>query len=117
MNLEKRDRIRLEKIVDYCNDITEIIGVLQEEKPLYLNQTGMQKIIAFDIMQIGELTASLSPEFKEQSPGIPWTQIKSVRNRIVHHYGAVNQDVLWDIATGDIPELRTFCFKTIHKNN
>jgi uncharacterized protein with HEPN domain len=34
---------------------------------------------------------------------IPWPQIIGLRNRLVHGYDAVDLDILWDIATQDLP--------------
>ena len=78
------------------------------EVGFYENQN-CQKVVAFDVLQIGELVAALTDGFKENHPTIPWAEIKGVRNQIVHHYGAVNQKILWDIACNDIPELQAFC--------
>lgn len=38
-------------------------------------------------------------------PEIPWPKIVSTRNRIIHGYDAVNYDVVWDIATLEVPAL------------
>lgn len=40
-----------------------------------------------------------------EHPGIPWTKIAGTRNRIVHGDDSVNYDVVWDIATVEIPAL------------
>ncbi len=54
---------------------------------------------------IGEAPARV-PEFERSSlPGIPWTQIISLRNRLIHGYDAVDFDVLWQILTADLPPL------------
>jgi len=37
---------------------------------------------------------------------VPWRQIIAVRHRIVHAYFDLDWQILWDAATGDIPELR-----------
>jgi uncharacterized protein with HEPN domain len=36
---------------------------------------------------------------------IPWPKIVSARNRIIHGYDAVDYDVVWDIATREVPAL------------
>jgi uncharacterized protein with HEPN domain len=42
---------------------------------------------------------------KGRYPEAPWRQIIAVRHRIVHAY-FLDWQILWDAATGDIPELR-----------
>lgn len=109
MSIQKRDQIRLGKVVDYCDDVLRILELTGTDEDAFLENTIYQKAIAFDIMQIGELAAALSDEFKTYHEAIPWKQIKSVRNRIVHQYGEVNQNILWNIAVGDIPVLKEYC--------
>ncbi len=55
---------------------------------------------------IGEASTNLSGEFQEKHSEVPWGQIIGLRNRIVHAYFDINLDVTWDIAQGDIPELK-----------
>ena len=38
-------------------------------------------------------------------PEIPWPKIVSTRNRLIQGYDAVNYDVVWDIATLEVPTL------------
>lgn len=109
MSIQKRDRIRLEKIVEYCDDIMGLNDMPMHYPSSLREQQHYQKVIAFDILQIGELVASLTEIFKNEHPSIPWRKIKSTRNRIVHQYGTVNQDLILTIVAEDIPELKRFC--------
>lgn len=38
-------------------------------------------------------------------PEIPWPQIVSLRNRLIHGYDAVDLDILWQIIESDLPPL------------
>ena len=55
---------------------------------------------------IGEAIGRLSIPLRERHPEVPWRQIMAVRHRIVHAYFDQDWQILWDAATGDIPELR-----------
>ena len=37
---------------------------------------------------------------------IPWQSIKGMRNRIVHEYGDVELNIVYQTITEDIPEIR-----------
>jgi hypothetical protein len=37
--------------------------------------------------------------------GIPWADMISLRNRLIHGYDLVDFDILWQIVTHDLPEL------------
>ena len=39
-------------------------------------------------------------------PQIPWREMYGLRNRIVHDYEGVNLQLVWEIISEDIPELR-----------
>src|SRR5687768_11984 len=54
---------------------------------------------------IGEATRNLSPSFTDAHPHIPWAQIVGTRNRIAHGYDQVDWDIVWHIATADVPTL------------
>jgi uncharacterized protein with HEPN domain len=51
------------------------------------------------IAVIGQAATRLSPEFRQAHPEIPWREIISTRNRIIHGYDKVKLDIIWDIAT------------------
>jgi uncharacterized protein with HEPN domain len=36
---------------------------------------------------------------------VPWTQLIGLRNRLVHDYGRIDRDILWDTLQVDIPSL------------
>ena len=38
--------------------------------------------------------------------GMPWNQIKAMRNIVAHNYGNIDIDVLWDTVQYDIPSLK-----------
>lgn len=54
---------------------------------------------------IGEAASRLSVETRESRPGIPWHEIRGMRNRIVHVYFDVNLGVVWQVVQGDLPVL------------
>ena len=60
----------------------------------------------FNLMQIGELAAGLSEEFRRSNPEIPWTSVIGLRHRLVHDYEGVNLLLIWDIVSHDLPALR-----------
>lgn len=54
---------------------------------------------------IGEAANRVPEENRSQIPGIPWPQIVSLRNRLIHGYDEVDFDILWRIVTHDLPQL------------
>jgi uncharacterized protein with HEPN domain len=54
---------------------------------------------------IGEAANRVSPDFQSGYPHIPWSQIVSLRHRLIHVYDSVDLDILWEILTKDLPPL------------
>ena len=54
---------------------------------------------------VGEAANRIPAEERELYPEIPWPQIISLRNRLIHGYDAVDNDILWQIIVRDLPLL------------
>jgi len=54
---------------------------------------------------IGEAAARTTEEERALYPDIPWLEIISLRNRLIHGYDSVDFDILWNILTQDLPPL------------
>ena len=54
---------------------------------------------------IGEAANRVSLEYQSRHLSIPWSQIISLRNRLIHGYDAVDMDILWEILNQDLPGL------------
>jgi uncharacterized protein with HEPN domain len=54
---------------------------------------------------IGEAARAVSEPTRTQFPEIAWRQIVGTRDRLIHGYEEVDLDILWTIATDDLPVL------------
>lgn len=59
----------------------------------------------FNLSQIGELCRIVDDAYERAHPEIPWREMYGLRNRIIHDYEGVNLRLVWEIISGDIPEL------------
>jgi uncharacterized protein with HEPN domain len=57
------------------------------------------------VQMIGEAARHVSLEGQSDIPEIPWREIIGMRNRIVHDYLGVDEEVVWEVVTGDLPLL------------
>ena len=64
-------------------------------------QLGLVRLIEI----VGEAAAHVSTETRNVSPDIPWAQIVSTRNRLIHGYDFVDFDILWKTIEVDLPDL------------
>lgn len=56
---------------------------------------------------IGEAATNIPENIKTNHPEIPWWQIIATRNRIIHGYLGIDNDITWSIITDEILELLT----------
>ena len=58
--------------------------------------------IMFRFIQISEHIKKLTARFRNEHPNIPWIDITGLRNRIIHEYGNVDLDIIYDTVKEDI---------------
>lgn len=55
---------------------------------------------------IGEAANNISQELKNNYPTIPWRDMISMRNKIMHEYFGVDTEIMWKIIQEDLPALK-----------
>ena len=54
---------------------------------------------------VGEAATHIPIEIRDSYPSVAWRQIIATRNRLIHGYLGIDNDVLWSIIRDDIPVL------------
>jgi uncharacterized protein with HEPN domain len=54
---------------------------------------------------IGEAASRIPKEEQARFADISWSEIISLRNRLIHGYDTVDFDILWQIVSQDLPRL------------
>lgn len=57
------------------------------------------------VQVIGEAARHVSREFCDAHPEIPWPEIVGMRHKVVHDYLGVDEDIVWQVVTDDLPKL------------
>ena len=103
--MNERDRKVLRKIQMHASHIRDYTKGMNSLDSFAADDKTVEACV-FNMMQIGELAhAELSDECKSELAAIPWNQIYGMRNRIVHGYGEVSMDIVWETIETDIPAL------------
>ena len=98
-----RDREALLDIVQAARlALAHVAGKTREE---FLRDTQCQGDICRRISVIGEAVRRLSDDARASTPGIPWSRIAGMRNRLIHEYDHVDFDLVWDTVRSDLPVL------------
>lgn len=54
---------------------------------------------------LGEAATHIPPEIRADHGHIPWRQVIATRNRLIHAYLGIDDDVIWSIVRDDLPPL------------
>ena len=103
--MNRKDKEILLKLLKHAENVKDFISDVKD-KSVFVNNSMIIYATAFELLQIGELAKKqLSDDIKKDIDGIPWDSIYGLRNRIVHGYDSVDQSILWETVTEDVPVL------------
>lgn len=54
---------------------------------------------------IGEAATRIPTDIRDAYPEIPWRRIIATRNRLIHAYLGIDNDIIWSIVQDDLPKL------------
>ncbi len=101
--MRKDDLIRLRYMLDAAREASQFArdksrSSLESNRMLTLS-------IVKDLEIIGEAASKMTNETREEFPQIPWQNIISMRNRLIHAYFDINLDIVWKTVVEDLPPL------------
>ena len=99
----KDNEFYINKIVGDLEFITEHMADVDIDE-LNHNEILLDSML-FRMIQISENSKHLTDKYKKARQNIPWTAMSGLRNRIVHDYGSVDLDVIFETLKYDIPGL------------
>jgi uncharacterized protein with HEPN domain len=108
----KSEHLYLRHMLDAIQDIE---GYLQDLSCADFLLDGKTKdAVTCKIMVIGEAANNLDFDFCEKHSEIPWHEIISMRNRLIHGYSEINYKQVWNTATQSIPLLKKHIKKILN---
>lgn len=103
MREPSRDKGRLEHILQAIERIKRY--TLNTSFEDFITNDMMYYAVVKNIEILGEASNMLTEEFRIKHPQTPWKQVNGMRNYIVHEYFQVDNNVVWDVITNDLPIL------------
>ena len=113
MGNNERDIYILNKIIQYCTEADETVTRFGNSLEALRADNIYKNAAAMCVLQIGELIRYLSDDTITKYDGMPWNQIKGMRNIAAHGYENFDVDVLWQTLKTDIPALCEYCKKIV----
>ena len=104
MREHSRDYGRLEDILKYALNVETIVSGISYDE--FVKDIRIYYSVMKNVEVIGEAANMLTRHFRETYTELPWRQIVSMRNVLVHGYAQISDTDLWQTATNDIKPLR-----------
>jgi uncharacterized protein with HEPN domain len=82
--------------------VSKTVGLSHEE---YDADENLRLALTHLVQIIGEAGGRVSREFCERHPEVPWTELTGMRHKVVHDYLGVDEDIVWQVVTEDLPQL------------
>ena len=98
------DKQRLAHILDAISEIETYTRNVNMKDFL---KNSMMRFASIKQVEInGEAANYITPETKQLFPQIQWKEIIGMRHILIHEYFGVDTNLVWQVITNDIPELK-----------
>ncbi|WP_410508112.1 DUF86 domain-containing protein [Methanosarcina hadiensis] len=91
----------IEDILNAMIDIQDFIAEYSYEQ--FVNDRKTQYAVIRAIEIIGEASKNLPLEIKEKYRAVPWRDMATMRDRLIHGYFGIDPIILWDTVQEDVP--------------
>lgn len=102
--MKKDDSVYLEHMLIYMTKLEKFIA--EKEYSDFMKDEFVQNNVIRLLEVIGEASIKVSYDIKKKYKEVPWAKIKGMRNILIHDYGSIRIEVVWNTALLAIPELK-----------
>ena len=85
-----------------CKVADKLNGVQRTD---YDDDENLRLALTYLLQVIGEAASRVSRDFRDAHPQLEWSAIIGMRQKVVHDYMNVDEDIVWETAIRDIPPL------------
>ena len=91
----------IERVVRYIQNVADVESLRQNVEK--------QDAVVRNLIVIGEAAAkilNMAPSFAASHSGLPWMEMRGIRNKVVHEYFDVDWAVVWDTVRNELPPVK-----------
>jgi uncharacterized protein with HEPN domain len=111
MAASKSPRVRLLHMRDEIESLSqELVGLSFDT---YRESYGLRRITERAIQIVSEAARALPGELRARHPEAPWADIIAIGNPLRHEYHRIDDRVLWETATVNLPKLQPIILRML----
>lgn len=111
--MRRKDFFRLTHMLDSCH---AILNFMQGRSRSDLDQDRMlSSAVIRELQVIGEAAGKVSRDTQHHYH-LPWHHLVGMRNRLIHSYFVIDEDVIWVTIKKDIPYIKQTLEHILEKN-
>ena len=101
--MQKDDLVYVGHMLDMaCLAVSKVAGRTRHD---FDADENLRLALTHLIQTMGEAARQVSLSFRQAHGQIPWVKIIGMRHKVVHNYMHVDYDIVWDVATVNLPPL------------
>lgn len=102
--MPRRDlRLTLEDILEAIEKIRRYTDGMTYET--FADDERTVDAVVRNITVIGEAARNIPEDVEKGHPDVPWTEMRGIRNVVVHEYFGISKKILWSTVNRDLPRL------------
>ncbi len=99
--VEREYRDFIIDMIEAADMVASFIQGMNKEQFLADKKTQFAVVRALEI--IGEAAKKVPDSIRSRYPDLPWREISGMRDKLIHDYFGVNNEVVWKTAVEDVP--------------
>lgn len=100
-------------------DAAEAIGrYVERGRAAFDRDPAIRDAIVYQIVVVGEAAKAVvaaDPSIEAELPAVEWSLLAKMRDKVTHHYWAVDPEIVWSTAGRDVPEIRAQLTKALDR--
>lgn len=93
------------RLADVLMAAGEVAAIVERGRSAFDGDVVLRRALERCLEMLGEAAKSISPELRSAHPGIPWSDVAKVRDRLSHHYHRIHPAQPWVVAEHGVPTL------------
>jgi len=110
-----RDREHLLDVLEAARLVLRYVHGRSRDE--FLTDIQLQDAVVRRLEIIGEAVRRIPDEARAALPGLPWHDMISMRNLLIHEYDGVDADTVWDTVQKDLPGLVRVLDEILSRDN